>query len=190
MAVHSLVAEPTTATRQPDISAAEAQHIAQSYVTMTVDPMLAVVDGARYYSKPLDREIWRFFVRCPHGPVGIIQVDAHSGTVIPLRRTEMQTLQEKMHIAAARVQGRLPIDGQGFVVGEYARRRATSYLGATTPIFVPGEPPRWQVTIEFQMYDVGPFTLGVMDVDAHTGEVIPLPAEQIKQIRERTSILY
>jgi hypothetical protein len=103
-------------------------------------------------------------------------------------------IREKAAIMAARKQGRAPVDEFGFVLGEYARRQASGYLddqismfyGGTDPIFVPGDPPVWQVTIVFKMYDQGPFALGVMDVDARTGEPIPLAPEHIKRIQERT----
>jgi hypothetical protein len=95
---------------------------------------------------------------------------------------------------AARKEGELPVNEQGYVLGEYARRRASRYLGeqlsmfyeGTEPILVPGDRPVWQVTIVFKMYDVGPFTLGVLDIDAKTGEPIPLTTEQIESIREQT----
>jgi hypothetical protein len=186
---------PTTSTAT--VSQADAQRVASAYVTAYVDPSFKVIDGARYYSKPLGREIWRFFIRSKHSAVGIIQVDALTGTVIRLTNDEIRAVREKAAILAARQQGVLPIDAHGYVLAEYARRRASSYLdehlsmfyGGTDPVFVTGEPPVWQVTIVFQMYDEGPFTLGVLDIDAKTGNPIPLSTRQIKRIRERTSAI-
>jgi hypothetical protein len=80
------------------------------------------------------------------------------------------------------------------VLGEYARRRASGYLddqisifySGADSVFVPANPPVWQVTIVFKLYDQSPYTFGVLDVDASTGEPVPLPAELIEQVRERT----
>ena len=106
-------------------------------------------------------------------------------------------MQERSAIVAARKQDVLPKNEDGFALGEYARRCATAYLsdtlslffGAVDPVFVPGNPPRWKVTIEFKMYEVGPFPVGMLDIDAHDGEVLPLTDNQIKQIQERTSAI-
>jgi predicted transcriptional regulator len=168
--------------------------VASAYVTANIDPAFEVVDGAQYYSKPLGRGIWRFFIRTEHGPVGVIQVNTQTGAVIHLTNDEIRAVREKAAILEARQQGVLPIDKHGYILSEYARRRASSYLdehlsmfyGATNPVFVAGEPPVWQVTVVFQMYDEGPFTLGVLDVDAKTGDPIPLSTRQIKRILERT----
>jgi hypothetical protein len=183
---------PTTSTRS--VSQADALQVACTYLAAHLDKAFAVVDGARYYSKPLGREIWRFFLRSEHGPVGILQVDVLTGEVIRLTNVELRAVREKAAILAARQQAVLPLDQHGYVLAEYARRRASSYLdehlsmfyGGTDPVFVAGEPPVWQVTIVFHMYDVGPFTLGVLDVDAKTGEPLPLSKRQLQRIRERT----
>jgi hypothetical protein len=176
------------------VNQVDARRAAIDYVADQIDSSFEVVDGAQYYSKPLSRKVWRFFVRCEHGPLGAIYVDAHTGDVIPLTGNAIRVIREKAEIMAARKQGRAPVNEQGFVLGEYARRQASGYLddqismfyGGADPIFVPGDPPVWQVTIVFKMYDQGPFALGLMDVDARTGEPIPLAPEHIKRIQERT----
>jgi hypothetical protein len=186
---------PTTHTGA--VSQADAQGVACAYVAAHLDPALEVVAGERYASQPLGREIWRFFLRSPQGPVGAVRVDAQTGEVIRLTDAEIQVLHEKAAILAARKQGVLPVNAQGYVLGEYARRRAERYLGdylamffnATDPIFVPGDPPCWQVTIVFKRYHLGPFTLGIMDVNAHTGEPLPLTKPQLKRLRERAHAL-
>ncbi|MCL4863765.1 MAG: hypothetical protein KJZ93_30445 [Caldilineaceae bacterium] len=191
------IAIPETPTDQATVSEADAHAAACVYVAAHVDAAFEVVDGAHYFSRPLGRAVWRFFLRGEHGPVGAIQVDAQTGEVIGLTDDEIRVIHEKAAILAARKQGVLPVDGQGYVLGEYARRQAAGYLGdhigmffnATDPLFVPGDPPRWQVTIVFKRYHLGPFTLGVMDVDAHTGEPFPLSKAQLKRIGERVDDL-
>jgi hypothetical protein len=178
----------------PAVSQEQAQRAANAYVTAQIDPAFEAVSGAYYDSQRMGRGVWRFIIRCEQGPLSPICVDAETGNVIPLTSTEICAIGEKAAILAARKQGVIPVDEQGHVLGEYARRQASGYLddeismfySGADPVFVPTDPPVWQVTIVFKMYDQGPFTLGVMDVDARTGEPIPLAAEQIEQIRERT----
>jgi hypothetical protein len=176
------------------ISEAEALRAASTYVAIHIDPAFTVVNGTRYYHKLLRREVWQFIIRCPQGPLDAIHIDVQTGTVLPQTDEYVRVIREKAALLVAREQGGLPLNEQGYVLAEYARRRARSYLDThlsmfydgIDPVFVPGEPPLWQVTIVFQMYDSGPFMLGVLDVEATTGEPIPLSMKQIKRIRERT----
>lgn len=78
-----------------------------------------------------------------------------------------------------------------------AVRKANGYLGkfvgmffgATDPIFIPEDHPLWQVTVTFQMYDVGPYTLGILDIDAHSGDVFPLAQHQIDAMQRRANAI-
>ena len=198
MSIQTLAAETnpmTAAVASLLLNENDAACLAKAYAAKNIDPAFQVVNAARYYNKVLGREIWRFYVCSAHGPIGLLQIDAHSGKVIALSAKEIQAMQERSAIGAARKQDVLPRNEDGFVLSEYARRCATAYLsdtlslffGAIDPVFVPGNPPRWRVTIEFKMYEVGPFSVGMLDIDAHDGDVLPLPDSQIKQIQERTS---
>jgi hypothetical protein len=190
--MQAVVDVPTRSTSV--VSLMDAQCVAQDYVAAHLDPAFEVVEGTRYYHKPLGREIWQFIIRCAHGPLDAIAVDVRTGTVIPLATDKLRIIQEKAALYAARKRNVLPVNGDGYVLGEYARRQVSSYLDehislfyeGADPVLVPGEPPVWQVTISFKQYHLGPFTLGVMDVDARTGEPFPLTSKQIKRIRERT----
>ncbi len=72
--------------------------------------------------------------------------------------------------------------------------RANGYLskyvgvlfGAADPLFFPLTHPIWQVSITFKMNEIGPFIVWLLDVDAVTGEVLPLSEQQIQLIQERT----
>jgi hypothetical protein len=186
---------PTTSTAT--VSQADAQRAVCAYVATQIDPSFEVVQGTRYYHKSLGREIWQFIVRCAAGPLDAIAVDVQTGAVIPLAEDKIRVIREKAAVYTARKQGVLPVDADGHVLGEYARRQAERYLGeqigmffnAADPVFVPSDAPRWQVTIVFKRYHRGPFTLGIMDVDATTGEPLPLSKRQLKRIRERTHAL-
>ena len=126
--------------------------------------------------------------------VGQIRIDAQTGTVLPWSNDELQVMHEKAALLEAKQHGTVPVDAQGYVLGEYARKQANRYLWdqlsmyyrADDPVFVPGGPPLWQVTIVFKMYDLGPFPLGVMTVDGRSGEPFPLTAQEIETIRKCT----
>lgn len=76
---------------------------------------------------------------------------------------------------------------------DQATRKANGYLvmevgmffGAKDPVFLPLTRPVWQVMVYFQMYDVGPLNVGFLDVDAITGQVIPLPVDQIETMLDK-----
>jgi hypothetical protein len=183
---------PTTV--QLTVSQEEAQGAARIYVAQQIDPTFVVVEGAQYHHKPLEREVWRFFVQCADGPVGILHVDAQSGKVIPLTDKEIRVIREKATILLARKQGVLPVNEQGYVVSEYARRAASRYLNdhlsmfysGADPLFVPGDRAVWQVSVIFKLSERECFTLGVMDVEAQSGQPLPLSTQQLERIRERT----
>ena len=193
--MQSVLDRPTTNT--PGVSVADAQWVASQWVTATIDPSFAVVRGTWLPRPARGREVWQFVIRCAYGPLDAIEVDAQTGEVIPLSEDKIRVIREKAAIYAARKQGVLPVDADGHVLGEYARRRAEQHLGdqigmffnASDPVFVPGDRPRWQVTVVFKRYHRGPFTLGIMDVDATTGEPIPLAKLHLKRIRERAHAL-
>ena len=188
---------PDIASPDVVVSEVDAHRAASAYVLRQVDPAFMVVSGVRLHHSSHGRESWQFVIRCGHGPLDAIEVDVQTGEVIPLAEDKICVMREKAAIYAARKEGRLPVDAHGYVLGEYARRRAEQYLGdqigmffnAADPVFVPGDPPRWQVTVVFKRYHRGPFTLGVMDVDAQIGEPIPLSKLQLKRIRERAHAL-
>lgn len=181
----------------PAVSLADAYQTARVY-SSAIDPTFAVVSDNHANSRQISRRTtWRFFVVCAYGPLCILEVDRQSGQVIPLTENEIQAIRQKAVIYVARKEGVLPVNEQGHVLSEYARKAAERYLsdqlgmyfGAADPVFVLGKPPHWQITILFKRYHLGPFTLGVMDVDAKTGEPISLPKAQLKRIRERTHAL-
>jgi hypothetical protein len=57
-------------------------------------------------------------------PVGLgrIQIDARTDSVISLTRNEIAELREKSAILEAQLRGELPVDEQGIVLREYARK--------------------------------------------------------------------
>jgi hypothetical protein len=185
-------------TAQPSltmVSKTDAQAAANCYLAEQIDSAFEALSGAFYEQGPLARATWRFFVHSVHGPVGLIHVDAHSGTVISLTEHEIQVCQEKAVVLAARQRGVLPLDEHGYVLSEYARRRANQYLSmdvgmfycAADGVLIPLARPIWQFSIQVRLPQLGVVAvMGAIDIDARTGEVIPLTNRQIKRIDERT----
>lgn len=182
----------------PVVNQGIARQTASDYVATMIDPLFTLVESGQYYHKPLMRTVWQFIIRCADGPLHPIYVDLQNGEVIPLSPPDIQMVREKAAILAAEKQHQLPVDQQGYVLAEYARRKANSYLGrevslfysVTNGVFIPLVRPIWQFMIQVQLPRLG--TLGMMgaiDVDAQTGEVMPLTRKQIKQIRERADAL-
>lgn len=181
-------------TSPPAVSQEDAQRVASEYITRHIDPTLLVSDRASYHSS---NDTWLLLIRCTHGALHPIEVETQTGKVVPLTEAQIRLVRERAAITEARSRNILPTDAQGYILAEYARRRASGYLdaqlsmyfSAIDPVFVPGEPAHWQVTIVFKMYDIGPITLGIMEVDARTGEPAPLTDEELTRIRERTSAI-
>jgi hypothetical protein len=180
------------------VSEADAQCAASAYVVANIDPAFAVVHDAHYHRQFSDQACWRFFVCCTYGPLTTLYVEAQTGAVVSLTAEEIRVMHEQAAILAARKQGSLPVDAQGYVLGEYARRRANGYLSrevslfysATAGLFVPVARPLWQFSIEVRLPRLGVLgSMGTIDVDAQTGEVVPLTHKQIKRIRERADAL-
>lgn len=171
-----------------------AQAVAAAFVAEHLGNAYTVVNGTYYYSKPHARPLWRFLVRCPEGPIGVIHVAPDAGQVLPWTADETRIMLEKAELLRARKQAVIPRNKDGYVLREYARRQATAYLSmqiglqvvATDPIFIPLTPPIWQCLIELHIPRVGAIgVFGLLDVDAYTGEVLPLTGEQIQQIWTR-----
>ena len=185
---------PSTAT----ISEIDALRAASHYVTTAVDPAFAVVGGARYYHKPLAREIWQFIIRGAQAPLDAIYIDAQTGEVIPLSEDQVRIVRERAAIAEAKTRDVLPVDEHGYVPAEYARRKANGYLSrevslfcsATDGVFIPLAHPIWQFVIRFGLPRLGELgILGTFDVDACSGKVIPLTNQQIKRMRVRANAI-
>jgi hypothetical protein len=182
----------------PAVSQGEAQRTANAYVTARFDPAFETVSGEYYESQRLGRAVWRFIIRCAHGPLDSIQVDGQTGEVIPLSDDQVRIVRERAVIAEAKTRGELPVDEHGYVLSEYARRKANGYLSmdislfcsASDGVLIPLVRPVWQFAIRFGMPRFGELgLLGTLDVDAQTGEPIPLTNKQIKQMRARADAI-
>ena len=185
-------------TSSPAVTETDAQQAASAYVTAHLDSTFTVANGTRYYHKVLQREVWQFIIRCEQAPLDAIYVDAQTGEVIPLREDQAHIVRERAAIAEAKTRGELPVDAHGYVLAEYARRKTNGYLsrevslfcGATDGVLIPLARPIWQFAIRFSLPRLGELgILGTIDVDAHSGEVIPLTNQQIKRMRARADAI-
>lgn len=177
---------------QLTVTKADAHNTASQYVSRHLSPIFTVAGGEHYFNKRLGREIWQFIICCKDGPLTSVQVDAQTGRIFAFTEDEVRVICERAAIVRSPKCDEPPRNPQRFVLSEYARRQANGYLGdtigmffnAVNPVFIASDPPLWQVTIVFKRYELGPIPLGVMNVDAQTGEPIPLTNEQIKRMRD------
>lgn len=171
-----------------------AYQTAVEYVGEKIGASYELADGVRLYSPELGQNVWRFVIRDSGMSFGLLHIDAQTGKVVDLSDDDVRILHEKQQIYEARKAGELPLNDEGFIVGEYARRCATQYLdrnlsmhySAVEPQFISGESPLWQTVIIFRMAGIKSVTLGLLDIDAKTGEPLALSNQQIERIRERT----
>jgi hypothetical protein len=79
-----------------------------------------------------------------------------------------------------------------------ARRAANRYLsgmvgipfGAVMGVYIPIGAPIWQFAIEFHLPRLGRLAImGTIDVDAQTGEPIPLTSTEIQKIQDRANVI-
>lgn len=82
---------------------------------------------------------------------------------------------------------------ESVIRSDQALRKANGYLTlhvgmffrAEEPVFLPLASPVWQALVQFQMYDIGPFPVSLLDIDATTGEVVPFTDDHIDLILDR-----
>ena len=82
-----------------------------------------------------------------------------------------------------------------WIPADDARRKANSYLAryvstgysAIDPELLILDTPVWQVLVQYKTPNLGPIRMGLLDVDAITGEIVPFTTDQIAAIRNRAS---
>lgn len=168
--------------------AAAAQYLAQSLGAAFQVGRSQLVDG-----------IWRFTVieqrsdmaRVP--AVGTIAVEAVSGHIHTLTAEQLRNMREAGAVQAAQERRELARDNNGHVLRRHARIKANNWISdriglqisAEGGVFIPLDPPVWRFAICYHAQ--GP--LAVLDVNAHTGQVDPLPNEQLQAIQENVCAL-
>lgn len=83
---------------------------------------------------------------------------------------------------------RVSPDSARRMVNDYLTMYVSMMLRAINPILILRERPVWRLTMEMRLLKLGPVaTLGTVDVDACTCEVIPLSSKKIREIQDRAN---
>jgi hypothetical protein len=186
------VKEPTTSA---GVDQATAEQIATHYIAQTL--------GEGYGVHALKRlpDYWLVQLCC-HVPtlarpmvVGRLRVQAQTGNLFPLTEDEIQEIQERTAVMAAYRRQEVARDAQGFILPYQAKIRVNGYLAKYVTFFasatgrpqwIAGSPPCWRVTTTLCMGDQDSgCELSAIDVNAQTGEIIPLTNQQIQTLQRR-----
>ncbi|MFN8495666.1 MAG: hypothetical protein U0350_49195 [Caldilineaceae bacterium] len=173
------------------VTASQAQSSAHTYLTSTLGPTYTT--GHHY----LRNGRWCFMVinqarNLPRPPVvGVVTVDATTGQVHPLTAEQIRDLHEASAVQDAQARNEVARDEQGYLLRYQARIKASVWIsdrvdlkvGANDGAFLPLNPPVWRFSIALTRGDQHLDPLGVIDVDATTGQVCPLTDEQLQTIR-------
>lgn len=176
----------TISTSPPTINQLDAQRAAEVYLLSQV---VAGIETASPILVPGAPPLWRMLVRlCSQEAtvtVGTIDVDAQSGAVVPLTHEQLEDMRDRRKEQTGEAVG---------VLRPTAQSRATGYLAdyvalgakADRPVWVAGARPVWRATAFLRLRGYGRVCdLGTIDVDAQTGEVVPLPKNQLQAMRKR-----
>jgi hypothetical protein len=172
-----------------------AEDAANTYLCQVLGPEYNVNNAMRV------AETWRFLIQCQwpslDRPVvaGTVTVNAQTGEVIPLSEDDVQDTRERAALRAAKERGELPLDESGYILPYLAKVRVNGYMSSDVvffasaegrPTWIAGDPPRWRVTTTLYLPGQGKVCeLGAVDVNAQTGEVIPLTKAQTKALQRK-----
>jgi len=176
------------------------REMTEEQARLAVAAYLAQVLGPQYSTGPSHLRQGRlcFMVKCRREDmhrqpaVGAIAVDLTTGQVEELTAEQLRDMREMAAVQAAQERKTFAKDNQGYILRQHARIKASVWLGnqidlkvgASGGAFLPMAPPRWRFSIDFHQDERHLEPLGIIDVDAQTGQVMPLTAEQILTIQE------
>ena len=186
--MHAILQSPPTALGNGTTTV---QQIANAYLSTMVGPAYSVGQSV------LRQGQWHYRVLCQRPDlqrtpiVGSITVDAKTGQVNPLTADQVRDLREAGAVQAAQARGELARDEEGYILRYHARIKATVWIsdqtdlkvGATGGVFLPLDPLVWRFAIDFHLADTYLNPLGVIDVNAQTGQVIPVTTDLLHNIR-------
>jgi hypothetical protein len=180
-----------------------ARIVDEKTVTKAVAQYIAATFGATYgiHSVNPTGATWWVRIHCRHPEldepvvVGSVRVVALTGQVVPLTAPEINDIQERAAILVAHRRQELARDLRGYILPSQAKLKATGYVAqhiahfATAeeqPQWVEGAPPIWRVATALWLRGQGRVCeLGTVDVNALTGEVLPLSKEEITTRQKR-----
>lgn len=186
--MHAVLESPPTAL---DNGASAVQQIANAYLSTMVGPAYRVGQSI------LRQGQWHCRVLCQQPDlqrmpiVGSITIDAKTCQVNPLTADQVRDFREAGAVQAAQARGELARDEEGYILRYHARIKATVWIsdetdlkvGATGGVFLPLDPPVWRFAIDFYLGDRHLTPLGVIDVNAQTGQVMPVTTDLLHNIR-------
>ena len=186
--MHAILQSPPTALGNGTTTV---QQIANAYLSTMVGPAYSVGQSV------LRQGQWHCRVLCQRPDlqrtpiVGSITVDVKTGQVNPLTADQVRDLREAGAVQAAQARGELARDEEGYILRYHARIKATVWIsdetdlkvGATGGVFLPLDPPIWRFAIDFHLAETYLNPLGVIDVNAQTGQVIPVTTDLLHNIR-------
>ena len=190
--------QPNTINSTITISEADAQQAASPYVKAEIGESFEVARASFFTEK----NAWAFFVEQHFddldGPVtaGRISVDAHTGRVVPLSADEIWDIQQRALVRAEHQRGhRVARGADGLVLPYQAKIKVNGYIYDTVamaagasgnPLFVSGRPPFWRVAVALRLPDyANVIDMGTIDVNAISGQVVPLTDNAIKARQEK-----
>lgn len=164
----------------------DAQSTADAYLQRAVAMGL---ETASPVLVPGIRPTWRMLVRlCHHAPVatvGTLDVDAQTGSVIPLTEEQVEDMRDRRKEHLGEATGILRPTAQILANG-YLADQVSLFAKADRPVWVADTRPLWRATVFLRLRGQGRVCdLGTIDVDAQTGEVGPLTNQQLQTMRKR-----
>lgn len=185
------IVEPIVAT--PTTNETTARQVANRYLRAKLGLGYRLEPGFLRAHPP--SSAWRFLVFNQefNAVAGYVDVDTETGQIIPLADEQLQDIRERAMVQAAKSRQTLARDAQERILPFLAKVRVNSYLSAWVALFasadgqpalVDGNPPVWRVTTTLRLPEQDKvIELGVIDVNAHTGDVIPLTEQQIQHMQ-------
>lgn len=165
-----------------------------------VDRYLADTMGPAYGAGPCRLQNGRMYfrIKCKRNDmhrapiVGGIAFDLETGQIAELPSEQICNFRESSEVQAAHDRRELARGEDGFVLRLQARIKASVWISdrvdlkvsAKGGVFLPLDTPIWRFSLCFHREAIHLELLGVIDVNAQTGEVIPLPEVQLQSIRE------
>jgi hypothetical protein len=186
-----MMVEPTVST--PIVDEAAARCAANEYIHANLGTAYWVEQG--FFRNLPPRTVWRYLVIHHEydAVAGYIDVDAETGKIIPLDDEQLQDLHERAVVIEAKSRKTIARTEHGYILPFLAKTRVNGYLSrhiaffasaSGQPTFVASNPPVWRVTTALRLSDHDQvIELGVVEVNALTGEVIPLPEHQLQTMQ-------
>ena len=169
-------------------------------VRAMVDRYLADTMGPEYGAGPCRLQNGRMYfrIKCKRNDmhrtpiVGGIAFNLETGQIAELTSDQIRNFRESSEVQAAHDRRELARGEDGFVLRLQARIKASVWISdrvdlkvsAKGGVLLPLDTPVWRFSICFHLAEIHLEPLGVIEVNAQTGEVIPLPEVQLQIIRE------